>query len=97
MQINVNQSSGNQVELENSSNNKVSQQSTASSSNANASVVDRASLTNDSATVSALQQQAMATPDVRQDKVDALKQQVQSGQYNYDPASTAKAMRENGL
>jgi len=44
-----------------------------------------------------LQQQAMAVPDVRQDKVDALKQQIASGQYNVDPSEVAKSMRENGL
>jgi flagellar biosynthesis anti-sigma factor FlgM len=95
MQININQASSNPVDLETSSTNKASQ--TSASSSASANVVDRASLRNDSATVSALQQQALAVPDVRQDKVDALKQQVQSGQYNFNPADTAKAMRENGL
>ena len=95
MQININQTCSNQVDLEKSSTNKANQPSTSSTASAN--VVDRASLTNDSTTVSALQQQALAVPDVRQDKVSALKQQIQSGQYDYSPADTAKAMRENGL
>ena len=94
MQININQTSSNQIDLESSSTSKASQPT---SSSASANVVDRASLTNDSATISALQQQALAVPDVRQDKVDSLKQQIQSGQYNFSPADTAKAMRENGL
>jgi flagellar biosynthesis anti-sigma factor FlgM len=93
MQINLNQVSSNEIELDKSSKGKASQQP----SSATANVVDRASLKNDSTTVSSLQQQALAVPDVRQDKVDALKQQIQSGQYNDDPAETAKAMRENGL
>ena len=92
MQINVNQVSSNEVELQKSSNSKSSQ--TPSSTKPN--VEDRASLKNDSSTVSSLQHQALAVPDVRQDKVDALKQQIQSGQYNADPAKTAKAMTENG-
>jgi flagellar biosynthesis anti-sigma factor FlgM len=93
MRIDTNQVSSNQIELENSSTGKVSQQSSPAGTN----IEDRASLKNDSATVSSLQQTALAFPDVRQDKVDALKQQIQSGQYNADPGETAKAMRENGL
>jgi negative regulator of flagellin synthesis FlgM len=93
MQININQISSNQIELDKNSSTKASQQTTS----ANANVEDRASLTSDSAAVTSLQQQALAIPDVRQDKVDALKQQIQSGQYNVDPDKTAKAMRENGL
>lgn len=97
MQINPNQISSNEIELEKSSNGKASQQPSSATASTNANVLDTASLKNDSATVSSLQQQALAVPDVRQDKVDALKQQIQSGQYNADPAETAKAMRENGL
>jgi negative regulator of flagellin synthesis FlgM len=93
MQININQVSSNQIELDKNSNAKASQQTTAATVN----VEDRASLTNDSAAVTSLQQKALAVPDVRQDKVDALKQQIQSGQYKLDPDETAKAMRENGL
>lgn len=94
MQINVNQTSSNQVELEKSSTSKANQQPAPSSTS---QVEDRASLKNDSATVSSLQQQALAAPDVRQEKVDALKQQIQSGQYQHSPDETANAMRENGL
>ena len=97
MQINPNQISGNEIELEKSSNGKASQQPSSATSSTTANFVDTASLKNDSATVSSLQQQALALPDVRQDKVDALKQQIQSGQYSASPAETAKAMRENGL
>jgi flagellar biosynthesis anti-sigma factor FlgM len=93
MQINLNQVSSNQIELEKSSTGKASQKPSSATDN----VVDRASLKNDSATVNSLQQKALAVPDVRQDKVDALKQQIQSGQYRSDPGETAKAMRENGL
>jgi negative regulator of flagellin synthesis FlgM len=94
MRIQSNQVSSNQIDLEQSSSSKLSQTSSSASS---ANVQDHASLTNDSATVSALQQQAMAAPDVRQDKVDALKQQIASGEYKVDPGEVAKSMRENGL
>jgi negative regulator of flagellin synthesis FlgM len=93
MQINLNHVSSNEIDLEKSSTDKASQQS----SLVNTTVADRTSLKNDSATVNSLKQQALAAPDVRQDKVDSLKQQIQSGQYNANPAETAKAMRENGL
>jgi flagellar biosynthesis anti-sigma factor FlgM len=92
MRVEANQVSSSQIELEKSSNGKASQQT----SSATVNVEDRASLTNDSTTVNSLTQKALAVPDVRQVKVDALKQQVQSGQYHADPAETAKAMRENG-
>ncbi len=93
MQINVNQISSSEIELEKSSNGKASAQAAPVTVN----VEDRASLKNDVAGVSSLKQQALAIPDVRQAKVDALKQQIQSGQYKADPAETAKAMRENGI
>jgi negative regulator of flagellin synthesis FlgM len=93
MRINANQVSSNEIELANNSTGKVSQQPSSASTN----VVDRASLKNDSATVTSLQQLALATPDVRQDKVDALKQQIKSGQYEINPDEIANSMRENGL
>jgi negative regulator of flagellin synthesis FlgM len=93
MRINANQVSSNEIELENNSAGKVSQQPSAATTN----VEDRASLKNDSATVTSLQQLALASPDVRQDKVDALKQQIKSGQYQINPDEIANSMRENGL
>jgi flagellar biosynthesis anti-sigma factor FlgM len=38
----------------------------------------------------------MNTPPVRQDKVDALRQSVASGEYHLDPASIASAIVESG-
>jgi flagellar biosynthesis anti-sigma factor FlgM len=92
MRIDISQTSDNSVELEKSSK---SQQPTATPDSS--SIVDRASLQSDTTTVSALVQKAMAVPDVRQERVDQLRQQIQSGTYQHDPASTATAMRENGI
>jgi negative regulator of flagellin synthesis FlgM len=56
------------------------------------SVEDKASLSVDTLSVSSLQAQALATPEVRQDKVEALRQQVQNGQYHVDPEHIAQAI-----
>jgi flagellar biosynthesis anti-sigma factor FlgM len=53
---------------------------------------DRTTLHSDSASVQALTSQAMKTPEVRQDKVDALSQSVKSGEYMADPSETAGAI-----
>ncbi|MGC2447992.1 MAG: flagellar biosynthesis anti-sigma factor FlgM, partial [Candidatus Sulfotelmatobacter sp.] len=44
------------------------------------------------AQVQALAAQAVQLPEVRQDKVDALRQAIQSGQYQADPQQTAGAL-----
>jgi len=46
----------------------------------------------DRVTLSALAQQAMANPEVRQEKVEALRQSVSSGQYHVDANESAEAM-----
>jgi negative regulator of flagellin synthesis FlgM len=53
---------------------------------------DRTTLAFDHANISALVSQAMSSPDVRQDKVDALRQAVSSGEYKVDPGQVADAM-----
>jgi len=92
MRIDINHVSSNEIELQKSSADKAAQKAAA----AHAGVQDTTSLSSDSAAVRALQQQALAAPDVRVDKVNSLKQQIQSGQYKLDPEKIAKAMRENG-
>ena len=94
MRIDINQTSSTPIELEKSSNSNAAQNTQSSSSG---SIVDRASLNSDSTNVQALTQQALSVPDVRQDKVEQIKQQVQSGTYDFSPASTAKAIKENGF
>jgi flagellar biosynthesis anti-sigma factor FlgM len=61
-----------------------------------ANVEDTASLSVDTLSISSLEAQALATPEVRQDKVDALRQSIQNGQYQVDPEQIAQAiLRQN--
>jgi negative regulator of flagellin synthesis FlgM len=53
---------------------------------------DRTTLAFDHANISALVSQAVASPEVRQDKVDALRQAISSGEYKVDPGKVADAM-----
>lgn len=53
---------------------------------------DTTSFSSDSASVSDLTAKAMATPEIRQDKVDALKQQISSGNYKIEPGKIADAI-----
>jgi flagellar biosynthesis anti-sigma factor FlgM len=64
-------------------------------SGAQGSTQDRTTLHSDSASVQALTSQAMQSPEVRQEKVDALSQSVKSGEYKADPTTTAGAILEN--
>jgi len=57
-----------------------------------ANIEDKATLSSDSLDISALKSQALASPEVRQDKVEALRQQVQSGQYKVDADEIAKSI-----
>ena len=50
---------------------------------------DRATLSSDSTSVSSLVSQALSYPEVRQDKVDSLKQSIANGQYELDPTKIA--------
>jgi flagellar biosynthesis anti-sigma factor FlgM len=49
----------------------------------------------DSVTLSSLAKGALDTPEIRQDKVDSLRQRISSGQYELDPKSIADAMLAN--
>jgi negative regulator of flagellin synthesis FlgM len=53
---------------------------------------DRATLSSDSTSVGSLVSSALASPEVRQDKVDSLRQAVNNGQYDLDPGKTAASM-----
>jgi|HubBroStandDraft_3_1064219.scaffolds.fasta_scaffold591522_2 flagellar biosynthesis anti-sigma factor FlgM len=53
---------------------------------------DRATLTSDSTSVGSLVGMALSSPEVRQDKVDSLRQAINSGEYDLDPAKTASSM-----
>jgi flagellar biosynthesis anti-sigma factor FlgM len=53
---------------------------------------DRTTLNSTSSSVQLLTQQALQSPEVRQDKIDAIRQSISSGQYQVDPAKIADAM-----
>ena len=42
--------------------------------------------------LSSLSAQALQMPDVRQNKIDSLRQQIASGQYSVDPQEIADAI-----
>jgi negative regulator of flagellin synthesis FlgM len=64
----------------------------ASTSQVHAGGEDTATLSFDQANIGALTSQAMASPDVRQDKIDALRQAISTGQYKVEPDQVAGAM-----
>jgi len=53
---------------------------------------DKATLSFDHASVDALASQAMSSTEVRQDRVDALRQAISNGQYKVEPDKIAEAM-----
>ena len=53
---------------------------------------DKATLTTDRASLETLVAQAMTVPEVRQEKVAALRQAIQAGQYKVDPEKIADAL-----
>ena len=53
---------------------------------------DKATLSTDKASVDALAAQALSSPEIRQDKVEALRQAIKSGQYKLEPDGIADAM-----
>jgi flagellar biosynthesis anti-sigma factor FlgM len=61
-------------------------------SNSASSVEDTTTLSADSNSISALQARALATPEIRQDKVDALRQSIQNSDYKLEPDQIAHAI-----
>ncbi len=55
---------------------------------------DKATLSSDSVSISALATKALENPEVRQDKVDGLREQIQSKQYKIDHGKIADAIAE---
>jgi len=53
---------------------------------------DRTTLTSDTTSVASLASSALGSPEVRQGKVDNLRQAINSGEYQVNPASIASAM-----
>jgi negative regulator of flagellin synthesis FlgM len=54
--------------------------------------VDRTTFYSDSASVQSLVSQALKSPEIRQDKVDSIRQSVSNGQYQVDPTKIAAAI-----
>ena len=54
--------------------------------------VDSARFSFDQARVASLETQALATPEVRQEKVTALQKAVENGDYTVDPGKVADAI-----
>lgn len=50
------------------------------------------SFSEDTVTINTLTTKALQMPDIREDKVDSLRQSVSSGQYQLDPYAIAAAM-----
>jgi flagellar biosynthesis anti-sigma factor FlgM len=53
---------------------------------------DRATLTSDTTSLASLVSTALSSPEVRQGRVDNLRQAISNGEYQVDPASVAAAM-----
>jgi flagellar biosynthesis anti-sigma factor FlgM len=56
------------------------------------SVEDKTSLSVDTLSVSSLEARAMSSPQIRQDKVDALRQSIQNGDYKVEADKVAHAI-----
>jgi len=89
MRIDLFNSAASQIANEQSSQ-QVNAQNTAKTGQSTAE--DRATLTSDSSTVGSLVSTALSSPEIRQDKVDSLRQAISSGQYNLDPTQIAASM-----
>ena len=53
---------------------------------------DRTTLTSDTTSLASLVGTALSSPEVRQGKVDNLRQAINNGEYQVDPSSVAAAM-----
>ena len=53
---------------------------------------DGATVVSDTVSLSSLASRALKTPEIRQDRVDALQQQIKNGAYKVDARAVATAM-----
>ncbi|HSY37734.1 MAG TPA: flagellar biosynthesis anti-sigma factor FlgM [Acidobacteriaceae bacterium] len=53
---------------------------------------DRTTLTSDTTSLASLVSAALSSPEVRQGRVDNLRQAISNGEYQVDPSSVAAAM-----
>ncbi|MGA2671860.1 MAG: flagellar biosynthesis anti-sigma factor FlgM [Terracidiphilus sp.] len=71
------------------------QVSSSSLSSTQSATEDRITFHSDSTSVQALASHAMNSPEIRQDKVDSLRQSVSSGSYQVDATKIAGALVES--
>jgi negative regulator of flagellin synthesis FlgM len=57
-----------------------------------ANIEDTASLSSDTVSLASLKAQAMASPEIRQEKVAALRESIQNGTYKVEPDKIAQAI-----
>jgi negative regulator of flagellin synthesis FlgM len=62
-----------------------------------APVPDSISLTSEAKERARVQKAVEAAPEVRQERVDELRQQIEDGTYNPDPREVAKSIMKRGL
>lgn len=87
MRIDSNQPISNQVVTETSARN-----SGKAGDASNAAASEGATFSAGKVGVNTLEAQVLATPEIRQDRVEALRQAISSGNYQLDPAKMADAM-----
>jgi flagellar biosynthesis anti-sigma factor FlgM len=88
MKIELNSPAANQLPVDRS----VKQVSTSSTTATQSAAQDRTTFHSDNFSVKSLTSQALTSPEIRQDKVDALSQSVNSGTYKLDATKIASAM-----
>jgi negative regulator of flagellin synthesis FlgM len=89
MRIDLNQAAASQIASETSPN-QVNAENAATSGLAAGE--DRTTLTSTQQSLNALVSTAMSSPEVRQDRVDSLKQAISNGTYELDPEKIASSM-----
>ena len=93
MKVDLNSLAASQIALERGA----KQVSNGSLNGTQAATEDRISIHSDSLSVQSLATQALNSPSIRQDKVDALRQSVTSGTYKPEASKTADAMIEHDV
>jgi negative regulator of flagellin synthesis FlgM len=89
MRIDLNQAAASQIANETSPN-QVNADNAATSGLAGGE--DRTTLTSTQQSLNALVSTAMSSPEIRQDRVDSLKQAIANGTYELDPEKIASSM-----
>ena len=89
MRIDLTQAAANQIATE-----ATAKQVSAKNASASGLAVgeDRTTFTSDTQSLSSLVSTAMNSPEIRQDKVDSLKESVSNGTYQLDPGKIAASM-----